>query len=54
MPKDPLARYRQIWFVILSVLVMGCSAIDIHAELTSTQTIREQLYEQAAARQLAE
>lgn len=50
MPKDPLARYRQIWFVILSVLVMGCSALDIRSELNSTQTIREGLYEQAAAR----
>jgi hypothetical protein len=54
MPKDPLARYRQIWFVILSVLVLGCSVIDIQTELNATQTIRETIYAQAAARHLAE
>ncbi len=51
MPKDPLARYRQIWFVILSVLVVGCCvATDIESELNVTQTTREALYEQAARR----
>jgi hypothetical protein len=54
MSRDPLARYRQIAFVGLSVLIVAaCVCADISVELKVTQTVRDSLYQQAVERQLS-